>query len=250
MIPIVDSYRLGVVPWTPAELSLAAWWDTDDAATIDDTAGAVNQIDDKSGNANHATQSGSNRPTTGTRTIGGKNVFDYVGASSQHLDFGSNIDMVDKSMWAVLRIDSLAADFTVIGGGNKQNTILTNGDIRNWGSGTSWSPTNTMADSSAVIDTDYFIGFISDSAAKQFSVDGVLNVASAGTWIGTTFNFYAIADNQFAHAADGAIGEVVIVDGNLSTDDRQKMEGYLAWKWGLEGSLPGGHPYESAPPTV
>ncbi len=230
MIPIVDSYRLGV-PWTPAELSLAAWWDTADAATISDTGGAVDQIDDKSGNANHATQSGSNRPTTGSRTIGGKNVFDYVGASNQHLDFGSAIDMVDKSMWAVLRIDSLAADFTVIGGNNTQNTILTNGDIRNWGSGTAWNPTNTMADQTAVIDTDYFIGFISDSAEKQFSVDGVLT-SNAGIWIGTTFLFTAIADNQYAHATDGAIGEVVIVDGNLSTDDRQKMEGYLAWKWG------------------
>ena len=32
--------------------------------------------------------------------------------------------------------------------------------------------------------------------------------------------------------------------------DRQKVEGVLAHKNGLEGSLPGGHPYKAAPPTV
>lgn len=35
-----------------------------------------------------------------------------------------------------------------------------------------------------------------------------------------------------------------------TTDTRQKMEGYLAHKHGLEGSLPGGHPYKAAPPTA
>ena len=32
--------------------------------------------------------------------------------------------------------------------------------------------------------------------------------------------------------------------------NRQLIEGYLAWKWGLQASLPVGHPYKSAAPTV
>lgn len=45
------------------------------------------------------------------------------------------------------------------------------------------------------------------------------------------------------------IYEVIAFEDN-TTDTRQKMEGYLAHKHGLEGSLPGGHPYKAAPPTA
>ena len=44
--------------------------------------------------------------------------------------------------------------------------------------------------------------------------------------------------------------EHVFTTSVLSTEDRQKLEGYLAWKWGLEANLPAGHPYESTPPTA
>ena len=33
-----------------------------------------------------------------------------------------------------------------------------------------------------------------------------------------------------------------------TTLQRQQIEGYLAWKWGLQGNLPAGHPYKNAPP--
>ena len=43
--------------------------------------------------------------------------------------------------------------------------------------------------------------------------------------------------------------EFVLID-YQDTTDRQLVEGYLAWRWGLEGNLPAGHPYKSAAPTV
>lgn len=36
----------------------------------------------------------------------------------------------------------------------------------------------------------------------------------------------------------------------LSTANRQRLEGYLAWKWALEANLPAGHPFKNTPPTV
>ena len=51
-------------------------------------------------------------------------------------------------------------------------------------------------------------------------------------------------------AYDGLIVEVILVDAAASSDTRQRIEGYLAHKWGLAGSLPAGHPYKSAAPTV
>ena len=41
----------------------------------------------------------------------------------------------------------------------------------------------------------------------------------------------------------GKISEVLVLGAGLSTEDRQKAEGHLAHKWGLEAELPVDHPY-------
>ncbi len=64
----------------PSSLSdLQLWLDADDASTISDTSGAVDQWNDKSGNDYHVTQTGSNRPTTGANTLNDKNVITFDG---------------------------------------------------------------------------------------------------------------------------------------------------------------------------
>jgi hypothetical protein len=40
----------------------------------------------------------------------------------------------------------------------------------------------------------------------------------------------------------------VVVTNIIDTATRQKLEGYLAWKWNLVANLPVGHPYKNSPP--
>jgi hypothetical protein len=47
---------------------------------------------------------------------------------------------------------------------------------------------------------------------------------------------------------NGFIAEMVIATTALSVDDRQRLEGYLAHKWGLTANLPPEHPYKTTPP--
>jgi hypothetical protein len=47
----------------------------------------------------------------------------------------------------------------------------------------------------------------------------------------------------------GHICELIIHNTALTTFQRQQVEGYLAWKWGLQGSLPANHPYKLWPPS-
>jgi hypothetical protein len=47
---------------------------------------------------------------------------------------------------------------------------------------------------------------------------------------------------------DGEVAEIIICNSALTTADRQKVEGYGAWKYGLQAQLPAGHPYLSAAP--
>jgi len=46
----------------------------------------------------------------------------------------------------------------------------------------------------------------------------------------------------------GNISEIIMYNVPLSDSDRQKIEGYLARKWGLKSSLPADHPYLMIPP--
>ena len=45
----------------------------------------------------------------------------------------------------------------------------------------------------------------------------------------------------------GVFYEIIVYNTVLSTTDREKIEGYLAWKWGLQANLPASHPYSTTP---
>lgn len=47
----------------------------------------------------------------------------------------------------------------------------------------------------------------------------------------------------------GGLYEMMNFTSTLVTADRQKVEGYLAWKYGVASNLPAGHPFKSSPPT-
>lgn len=44
--------------------------------------------------------------------------------------------------------------------------------------------------------------------------------------------------------------EIIMVDRQLTTQERQTLEGYLAWKWGYQRLLVSGHPYAGKPPEI
>lgn len=52
----------------------------------------------------------------------------------------------------------------------------------------------------------------------------------------------------FSESMQGNICELLIFGTALSTTQRQQVEGYLAWKWGLQASLPSNHPYFNVKP--
>jgi hypothetical protein len=43
--------------------------------------------------------------------------------------------------------------------------------------------------------------------------------------------------------------EIIAYNRALATTDRQMIEGYMAWKWGITNRLPTGHPYKEFPPS-
>ena len=89
----------------------------------------------------------------------------------------------------------------------------------------------------------------------RVSVDGgTLNGANTSTRDPSTsnpaqaFQLGACGNNVFPMT--GYIAEVCVFNSVLSTTNYQLIEGYLAWKWGLQANLPSGHPYKNAAPTI
>ncbi len=55
--------------------------------------------------------------------------------------------------------------------------------------------------------------------------------------------------NQTAVFLTASINEIIVYQNTrLTTQQRQTVEGYLAWKWGSVAALPASHPYKNNPP--
>ena len=72
---------------------------------------------------------------------------------------------------------------------------------------------------------------------NAFAGNNGTTISAKGVTIG------ALINNMWSW--EGYISEILIYSDVLSTTDRQSVEGYLAWKWGINTSLPSSHPYYS-----
>jgi hypothetical protein len=96
--------------------------------------------------------------------------------------------------------------------------------------------------------------FHSASSTGSISLNGESDAyqynATLNTDTGSDGSFYFGGEVEGgSYRPDWTLAEMLILDGVPSTDDRQRLEGYLAHKWALTGSLPSDHPYKSAAPT-
>jgi hypothetical protein len=84
-------------------------------------------------------------------------------------------------------------------------------------------------------------------------------IISSITWNGTSyrpstalaiggFESLSINSNDSLQTSDSQVAEMIVYSAALTEDKIQMVEGYLAWKWGLDSYLPANHPYKFAPP--
>ena len=106
---------------------------------------------------------------------------------------------------------------------------------------------NTWANSNFNTPSGYFVlSAVFNTSSSSLSLNGT---RATGLSIGTSSltNGIRIGCNYVVSAdyLDGAIAEFLILDETASLDTQNIVEGYLAHKWGLAGSLPSGHTYKS-----
>jgi hypothetical protein len=215
--------------WDPSSLSPAFWLDASDAATTILSGGLVSEWRDKSGNGRHATQSNSGaRPSYVANGLNGNAIIRFPD-NGKSLSFAASYSTVGRSYAFVLMRES---------SGNITPLLLNSGNYSYLHYGSAWYDGNGNV-SAPMTSSSWYVNV---SVAGSRTSNG----SAIGSGQGTESSF-SIMNSAFSTVAWNA-AELVIVAGTLSASDRQKLEGYLAWKWGLQGSLPASHPYKSAAP--
>ena len=62
-----------------------------------------------------------------------------------------------------------------------------------------------------------------------------------------TDSIYFVGRSGLPAEIQGHYCEIILYNTNLSESQRQSVEGYLAWKWGIQSNLPNTHPFYSNP---
>ena len=243
--------------WRPTNLgsALKLWLDADDSTTFTLNGSNVSQWDDKSGNGYHATQgTDTNRPTRQTNVLNSKACVRFDGVDNRMTTGYSLNGVTSFATSVVVKADSVEGSWSILRQQPNDSPYFshpwTNGNpariIMSWDGGVTTVNLTGSLTSAAIS------GFVrvSGSTNKAY-LDGTEQNSRAAnssspTFSGTLQLGYAQTTN--VQYFDGDLHEVVIYNGTLSSTDREKLEGYLAHKWGLTANLPSLHPYKTTPP--
>ncbi len=245
--------------WSPADINTLVWYDASDVTTITATNGTfLTQWDDKSGRGWTLSQLYYSSPQTGTRTINGLNVIDFTAANQESIHTASSsvapstnliaivvaahdIDGAGKSIILFPDRFGLQVDGVYCGKDKTAKGINVAGNL---GFGTTVMGTNITAavlnwDASAALPGSFIRAFVNGT---QIGSDNAYTLPLGASRLGI------MSANNPGTTTDGAVAEVIITYSDNSSETREKLEGYLAWKWGLVDKLDASHPYKNVDP--
>lgn len=220
--------------WSPKLLAPALWLDAADLTTITSLSGAVSQWNDKSGNGRHVTQAtAANQPTTGTVTQNGLNTISFDG-SDDYMD--SSAFTLSGQQWHLIVAVTGSARRTVQVSNTAASTEAvvfqnpSSSPTYRWGlyrANQAFTSTST----SSIANTAYLITANFNASASYLRVNGT-QVASGTAGSSNTNAVRLGANPAFAYTA-GLLCEVVIVQGNLDSQQIASWENWALAKWAV-----------------
>ena len=263
--------KVSMTLWTPTQLNTALWMDSDDSRTITLNGATVSQWNDKSGNARDVSQpTAAAQPTYSATGLNGKPILTFdggdlllnnsPGALLRNVNGATLAAVVNYTNNSVSR--AVCSVSTATAGQTRASLLVNNttatgyltGGRRLDANSFQLSGSSTFSAATPVIQIgvlDYansdafsYINGNLDATNTSFQTDGnTSDTNSAALYIGGSAT-------GSTNPLLGSVAEIVIIQSALNTAQRQNLEGYLAWKWGLQGQLPIAHPYKNIPPYV
>jgi hypothetical protein len=198
-------------------------------------------------------------PVTGASTQNSLNVIDldegdYFELNNLATPTSGNLqafivcEVTAANNWSdsVLSMDASSNDWQLCAGSvNQFRGVVTFADQQTTGTG---AGTNAGLTGFHIFCAD--LDFTDDGQFRLL-VDGELlagtNARTYSSKLAATVNFSVFANRAEDQFPQGSVAEVLLVD-STNNSDREKVEGYLAHKWGIENLLDATHPYKSSAP--
>lgn len=273
--------------WNPSMISTALWLDAADANTVTQSSGVITSWSDKSGN--NRTASAAGNPTysaTGMSTS--KPAVQLDGTDDRFVSSITGINSFNAlDVFIVVQSTAAAAEnvnsaifwgYGNIGSANgiysansalallSSTGVLNNETIAlaleniNFLSGRIGSTTYSRSANTAQLLQSTFstTGIILRSNSTTVTLDLNNSITTSSNAAPSNIGYTIDSDLHIgAFRAVGGItnspaikfGEFIVLSTTASTETRQRIEGYLAHKWGLAANLPSNHPYKTVGPT-
>ena len=217
------------------------WLDAADSSTITLSGSNVTQWRDKSGNGQIMSSSGTIQYNKSQRRIeldGGANSF-FTGPISSSAVSNPSYTIVSRQLSGDGPLFTLQTNaygyFPRYSNGN----LYLQSDTANW----------AVITSPVTNGVDFIHSIVYDSTSVNLWLSGTNSVNSSRTAFTTTnLDIGGRRANGASERMSGYIYEFIVFNTTLTTSQRQQLEGYLAWKWGLRSNLPATHPFRNAPP--
>lgn len=236
-------------PFSPLDISgCALWFDAADPSTMSLTGSSMTQWRDKSGNGCNAT--GVNNPTYSNNTV------NFVRSSSQYFTLpNGSLPSGDSaySYFVLCKFDNDTTGCALIGGGSFGSSRQVFG-FRNLGGETAnslltywWgadlaAPANRYTPNTNIIAGSFYAPGV--TSGRTMFVNGTQIAADSPAARSQTTINNRIGSTNNGEFMSGTISEIVVYSSSLAPSRRQQVEGYLADKWGLRGSIPSTHPFK------
>lgn len=242
-------------PFRPTDISSSSLWlDGADRSSIALSGSNVTSWIDKSGNGRNATSV--NSPTITTGALNGQSVISFGGTPymTTTLSLGTTQAL---TLFTVARPGSLGGFQSVVsinanGATRPFNLMMYATDVGYWifsgGTGATDGNVSTLLSSTSRYDINAnYWSPGSPNGTTQVNINGTAYASStnAPSSLSSTRTLLVAAAQGLIERWTGNIAEIILYSATLTTQERQQVEGYLAWKWGLQGNLPSTHPYKT-----
>jgi hypothetical protein len=229
--------------FSPKSVSgMSLWLDAADPTTVTGTSSVTNVVDKSGNNIVLTNANGFSYPNN---TFNGRYPSFYCpnGYTSSHLGYTSSFSQTTPFTVFFLAqytsasdVSGYIMDSSPSGSSNREYTL---GSYL--GSPFGSSATTGLMRNPCIVCMNWIGGtsstYINGSSNYSGSLTGF---TTGGITIG---NRYSINESWPGH-----ICEFIWYSGTLSTSQRQQVEGYLAWKWGLQANLPDSHAFKKIKP--
>lgn len=265
----VGLYRPLTAEFDPRSIGgCGTWFDAADATTIQLSSGSnIQRWFDKAGGQFHLTtnSTGGNFPTLTPNALNGRPVVTFNGASGMLGRYVTPTTTTPQTMFVVARPSATTGNRVLVQtptiyttpGPNFAMSVIMASWTSTWmysafygannGISNALSPSTTRTDIIAgswrpstmaitVNGTEYGTSTETPALLATRASNNSMMVIGGGWYF---------PDNYYRDFYSGYIAEILIFQSFLTNADRQRIEGYLAWKWGLQSQLPALHPYAS-----